>query len=103
MIVRSEFLSALFAALGLAVPADAQVPPPSGKPQMRESCPGMVAADTPRVIPAAVPLRALATDQVRITFIGHATFLIESPKLVRIATDSNDYVKPPVVPDIITM
>jgi L-ascorbate metabolism protein UlaG (beta-lactamase superfamily) len=103
MIVRSGFLAALFAALGLAVPAAAQVPPPSGKPQMRESCPGMVAADTPRVMPAALRLSALATDQVRITFIGHATFLIESPKLVRIATDYNDYVKPPVVPDIITM
>jgi L-ascorbate metabolism protein UlaG (beta-lactamase superfamily) len=33
----------------------------------------------------------------------HSTFLIESPKLVRIATDYNDYVRPPVRPDIITM
>ncbi len=40
---------------------------------------------------------------MRITFIGHATFLIESPELVRIATDYNDYVRPPVLPDIITM
>jgi len=35
--------------------------------------------------------------------IGHATFLIESPQLVRIATDYNDYVKSPVLPDIVTM
>ena len=54
--------------------------------------------DRPRVVPAA-----LNADQVRITYIGHATFLIESPELVRIATDYNDYVRPPVVPDIATM
>jgi L-ascorbate metabolism protein UlaG (beta-lactamase superfamily) len=70
---------------------------------MRESCPGMVASDTPRVTPSGLRLTALAPDQVRITFIGHATFLIESPKLVRIATDYNDYVRPPLVPDIATM
>jgi L-ascorbate metabolism protein UlaG (beta-lactamase superfamily) len=35
--------------------------------------------------------------------VGHSTFLIESPKGVRIATDYNDYVRPPVVPDIATM
>jgi L-ascorbate metabolism protein UlaG (beta-lactamase superfamily) len=35
--------------------------------------------------------------------VGHATFLIESPELVRIATDYNDYVRPPVLPDIVTM
>ena len=40
---------------------------------------------------------------MRINYIGHSTFLIESPKLVRIATDYNDYVKPPVLPDIVTM
>jgi L-ascorbate metabolism protein UlaG (beta-lactamase superfamily) len=76
---------------------------PGSKPEMRESCPGMVAGNTPRAIPVAAQLAALASDQVRITFIGHATFLIESPRLVRIATDYNDYVKPPVMPDIVTM
>ena len=50
-----------------------------------------------------IPVAALDADQVRITYIGHATFLIESPQLVRIATDYNDYVRPPVVPDIATM
>jgi len=76
---------------------------PGSKPEMRESCPGMVAGDMPRAIPVAARLAALATDQVRITFIGHATFLIESPRLVRIATDYNDYVKAPIMPDIVTM
>src|SRR5262249_5185931 len=77
--------------------------PPAAKPERRESCPGRVAADTPRFIPAGLRLAALAPDQVRITYIGHATFLIESPQLVRIATDYNDYVRPTLVPDIITM
>src|SRR6201987_370462 len=76
---------------------------PGSKPEMRESGPGMVAGDMPRAIPATTRLAALASDQVRIPFIGHATFLIESPRLVRIATDYNDYVKPPVMPDIVTM
>jgi L-ascorbate metabolism protein UlaG (beta-lactamase superfamily) len=35
--------------------------------------------------------------------VGHASFLIESPQLVRIVTDYNDYVRPPVLPDIATM
>ncbi len=73
------------------------------KPQMMENCPGLVAARQPRVIPAAFRSAALAGDQVRITYVGHSTFLIESPRLVRIATDYNDYVKPPVLPDVITM
>ena len=74
----------------------------SPKPEMRESCPGPVAKNHARVIPADFRV-ALNTDQVRITYIGHSTFLIESPHLVRIATDYNNYVRPPVVPDIITM
>ena len=69
---------------------------------MRENCPGLVASDTPRAIPAAFRL-ALAPDQVRVNYVGHSTFLIESPQGARIATDYNDYVRPSVVPDIATM
>ena len=105
MTVRIGFLwAAMFAFIALIASAVAQTPgSPTKKPEIRESCPGMVAMDTPRLVPAAVQRTALAADQVRITFVGHATFLIESPKLVRIATDYNDYVKPPLVPDIVTM
>lgn len=42
-------------------------------------------------------------DPVRLTFVGHATFLIESPKGIRVVTDYNDYVRPSVIPDIATM
>src|SRR4249919_1410364 len=79
-----------------------RVEAPSAKPEMVENCPGLVARDNARVLPAALKA-ALDPDQVRITYVGHATFLIESPQLVRIATDYNDYVRPPVLPDIVTM
>lgn len=46
---------------------------------------------------------ALQPDEVRLTFIGHATFLIESPKGVTIETDYNDYVRSGIVPTIATM
>jgi L-ascorbate metabolism protein UlaG (beta-lactamase superfamily) len=71
---------------------------PAPKPEMTESCPGLISQGRARIVPAA-----LAADQIRITYIGHSTFLLESPQLVRIATDYNDYVKPPVLPDVVTM
>jgi len=90
-------------AVGVALfarePAPAQEP---AKPEMRENCPGLVASRVPRVMPASLKL-ALNPDQVRITYSGHSTFLVESPQLVRVATDYNDYVRPMVLPDIATM
>jgi len=82
--------------------AQMQVPAP-GKPEMRESCPGFIASDRPRAVPAAFDFAPLANDRVRITYSGHSTFLLESPKRVRVATDYNDYVRTPVLPDIVTM
>jgi L-ascorbate metabolism protein UlaG (beta-lactamase superfamily) len=84
-----------------AVAQSAQARP--AQPDMQQSCPGLVAAHPPPVTPAALRLTALEADQVRLTFIGHATVLIESPQLVRIVTDYNDYQKSPVLPDIVTM
>jgi L-ascorbate metabolism protein UlaG (beta-lactamase superfamily) len=96
-------LVALFALAAFGDVARAQPSVPAAKPEMTEACPGLVAAHTPRIIPASFDLAALDADQVRLTYVGHATFLIESPQLVRIATDYNDYVRPPVLPDIATM
>jgi L-ascorbate metabolism protein UlaG (beta-lactamase superfamily) len=103
----------LSAAVALALAAPQPAAPQETKPEMRENCPGLIASNRPRVIPAAMrhsasqtrvnALVALNPDQVRITYSGHSTFLIESPQLVRIATDYNDYVRPPVLPDIATM
>jgi L-ascorbate metabolism protein UlaG (beta-lactamase superfamily) len=76
---------------------------PGDKPEMRENCPGLIASNRFPTIPAAVVPVALGADQARITYVGHSTFVIESPKLVRIATDYNDYVRPPLLPDIVTM
>src|SRR5271167_1917826 len=92
-------MCAAFPIAAAAQPAE----PPSSQPEMRENCPGLVAANRHAITPAALRLAELNADQVRLTFIGHATFLIESPQLVRIVTDSNDYQKPPVRPDIVTM
>jgi L-ascorbate metabolism protein UlaG (beta-lactamase superfamily) len=105
--MRATWLKAVIAVLAFFAIADrasAQgAAPPAPKPEMTESCPGLVAARSPFVQPVALHLAALAPDQVRITYVGHATFLLESPQLVRIATDYNDYVKPSVLPDIVTM
>ncbi len=105
--MRGAVLRILAAALGILAAcgqASAQgAAPPAAKPEMIASCPGLVAARPPFAEPVAFRLAALERDQVRITYIGHSTFLIESPQLVRIATDFNDYVRPPLLPDIVTM
>jgi L-ascorbate metabolism protein UlaG (beta-lactamase superfamily) len=88
---------------GAAFAQTPDAPPPQDKPEMQASCPGLVADRRLPVVPAAYKLAALNADQVRLTFIGHATFLIESPQLVRIVTDYNDYQRAPVTPDIATM
>lgn len=82
----------LFAAIQAATPAAAQ------NPLTEERCPRLVADAPPRIIRAS-----LKPEEVRITFIGHSTFLIESARGVRIATDYNDYVRPREIPDIATM
>ena len=104
VVVVAPFLAALFVVAFPIEHAGAQSPqqPPAAKPEMMENCPGLIASDAPRVMPAAMRL-ALNPDQVRVTYSGHSTFLIESPQLVRIATDYNNYVRPPVLPDIVTM
>jgi L-ascorbate metabolism protein UlaG (beta-lactamase superfamily) len=125
MIISRWFVRFVLVAIADSIlfsPAIAQptVPP---SPEVTQVCPGLVAGGHATIIPAAwhnsgalmaVPNLgglnsgafhpvALNSDQVRLTFLGHATFLIESPQLVRIATDYNDYVKPPLLPDIVTM
>lgn len=92
--------AATLAGTGRAAAQVAQ--PPAAKPEMRESCPGLIASPRPRLMPASLRL-ALTADQIRVNYVGHSTFLIESPQGVRIATDYNDYVKPTVLPDIVTM
>ena len=61
-----------------------------------EKCPDLVAG-------ATFMRAALGADQVRLTFIGHASFLIETPGGTTAVTDYNDYVRTSVVPVIATM
>jgi L-ascorbate metabolism protein UlaG (beta-lactamase superfamily) len=89
--------------IGHAVAQPPAPTPPAPKPEMMESCPGLVSSAPAFIAPVVLRQAALAADQVRITYVGHSTFLIESPRLVRIATDYNDYVRPPLTPDIVTM
>jgi len=108
--MRGVFLAvmAMAALLAAAGDASAQLAAPPAKVEPAESCPGLVARRSPLLVPAAfqpglLHRTALERDQVRISYIGHSTFLLESPQLVRAATDYNDYVRPPVLPDIATM
>ncbi|MFN3481745.1 MAG: MBL fold metallo-hydrolase [Rhabdaerophilum calidifontis] len=82
-------------------------------PARAEGCQGPIARaplarpglDAGPAAPDGTPIRrvALASSEVRITFIGHATFTIESPGGIVAATDYNDYVRPARLPDIATM
>ncbi len=102
---RMVLAALAIAAMAAAAPVRAQPAQPvtPAKPEMRENCPGLVANRPPRLLPAAFTPAALKFDEVRINYVGHSTFLIESPRNVRIATDYNDYVKPRALPDIVTM
>jgi L-ascorbate metabolism protein UlaG (beta-lactamase superfamily) len=72
--------------------------PLSATPAEPESCPGLIASrDT------LLSWAALRQDEVGLSFVGHATFLIETPQGVRIATDYSDGTRPPVTPDVATM
>jgi L-ascorbate metabolism protein UlaG (beta-lactamase superfamily) len=103
-LIRSTLLAVSLLCLAPAgAMAQAAAPTkPEAKPEMTESCPGLVASGRPPFV-AAAARPGLAPNEARITYAGHSTFLIESPKLVRVATDYNDYVRPPVLPDIVTM
>ena len=67
----------------------------TGEPGCR---PEMAAIGPYRIIRAA-----LKPDELRLTFIGHATFLIETPQGVTAATDYNDHVRPEETPVVATM
>jgi L-ascorbate metabolism protein UlaG (beta-lactamase superfamily) len=89
-------LAAMVSQLLSPAPASAQKPPAADR------C--LAVSEAPRLIQRAQFRPAdLKPTEVRLTFVGHATWLIESPGAVKIATDYNDYVRPPVIPDVATM
>jgi L-ascorbate metabolism protein UlaG (beta-lactamase superfamily) len=89
----ASILAVLLAAPVVMVPAEAQ---------NVDRCLAISQAPSP-VLPAAFRPVALNVSEARLTFVGHATWLIESAGGIRIATDYNDYIRPAVVPDIATM
>jgi len=66
-------------------------------------CQPNVASRAPSLVPAAWTLAAEEEGRVDLTFIGHASVLIQSPQGVSAVTDLNDYFPPPFPPDIATM
>ena len=68
---------------------------------LQSDCLAMAGAE-PRVVPAAYTEAALEADQVKLTFLGHSSFLIESPGGTRVITDFAGY-SGGIVPDAVTM
>jgi L-ascorbate metabolism protein UlaG (beta-lactamase superfamily) len=62
------------------------------------ACTGVVADRGARLWHAAAGEKAVA-----ITYLGHSSFLVESPEGVRIVTDYNGVHRAPMTPDIVTM
>lgn len=86
--------------LGLILAALLVAASPAAAPvqAQEEGCPGLVARRSLPIVPAAI-----GRDEVELTYVGHSTFLFETPGGTRIVTDYNDYVRPKVTPDIVTM
>ena len=61
------------------------------------------APSAPLLRHASVRLTALQPHQVNLKYLGHSTFLLESPKGITIATDYNDYIAIAPAPTVATM
>jgi L-ascorbate metabolism protein UlaG (beta-lactamase superfamily) len=66
------------------------------------SCQAIASAPKPTQLAGLSPM-AMAQGEIGLTFVGHSSFLIESPQGVTIVTDYNDYIRPKTVPTIATM
>jgi L-ascorbate metabolism protein UlaG (beta-lactamase superfamily) len=62
-----------------------------------------VARSAPPISPVSFGRTAVPSGHVGLTFLGHASFLIESPAGITAVTDYNGYIRPDFVPDIVTM
>jgi L-ascorbate metabolism protein UlaG (beta-lactamase superfamily) len=62
-----------------------------------------VAAAPPLWTPVSFSAASLPPDHVGLTFLGHASFRIESPGGITAVTDYNGYIRPERLPDIVTM
>ncbi len=100
--IAARFLTRIAAIIGLAVTWLTMLVPTSHAAEDR--CIAVASLERPRLVqPATLRLAQLKNGEVRISYVGHSTFLIESVRGVKIATDYNDYVRPSTLPDIATM
>jgi L-ascorbate metabolism protein UlaG (beta-lactamase superfamily) len=88
------FVAALCSA---AAPAPTTQPPSTGSRCIA------LAQSAPNVIYVSLEKTALAKNEVSLTFIGHATFRIETSGGIVIATDYNGYAGAGRLPDVVTM
>ena len=98
MRLSRRLAAALFATVFSATTAiaqDAAAPVPCGL--------GMVERPASQIHRAALRIAAAPAGQLRITFVGHATFLLETPEGASLATDWNGTNLPRTTPDIATM
>ncbi|HRD77058.1 MAG TPA: MBL fold metallo-hydrolase [Hyphomicrobiaceae bacterium] len=99
MRILLRMVVALLAAASCALSADVAL--------AAERCIGMAEAPgrggTPAIIRTSFREVNLKRTEVRITYVGHSTFVIESAAGIRAATDYNDYVRPAELPDVVTM
>lgn len=63
-----------------------------------EACPRLISQKGPLIQRAA-----LQAEEVRLDFVGHATFVISTGGGIRVATDYNDYLTIPLPLDAVTM
>jgi hypothetical protein len=62
-----------------------------------------IAGVRPELVPAAFQPAALAAGTVRLSFLGHSSFWIESAGGATVVTDFNGMILPPQIPALVTM
>ena len=101
-LLRMSLTAVVLAALAMPQAVLAQSEAPVSQCQMiARSLPSVTfasfAGDTAREV------QTKASEDVRITYVGHSTFFLETPDGVRIATDYNGWFRPPALPTVVTM
>lgn len=104
---QATALAAVLAVGFTILPNLASAETPANKPQVApDKCLALANATPPYrnlIRKASVTASSLEPYQIRLTFLGHATFLIESPKGVYAATDYALPITRPAIPNIVTM
>ncbi len=75
----------------------------TGVEPARATCLPMASAPPPIIRASYSGQTAVAPYHLGITFVGHASFMIESAQGVRVLTDYNGYVESPLPPEVVTM